>query len=161
MRRYVLNIDRLYSGETANALVLSQVDEELPTLVPSIGDQMPSDFVRKWQGIYPEFNPPIDKGIEDINDYIIEFNLNLQDEFKKRGHRELYMMDDTQRMKPNKGAQADDKTYLHTLDGKAIDEQGNVEVNSSQMNVLFPYRKMTSKSLYATQLKVRPAIEMD
>jgi hypothetical protein len=29
------------------------------------------------------------------------------------------------------------------------------------MNVLFPYRKMTEKSLYATQLKVRKSSEID
>ena len=36
MRKYILNIDRLYTGETANALVLNQVDEELPVLLPSM-----------------------------------------------------------------------------------------------------------------------------
>lgn len=40
MRKYILNIDRLYTGETANALVLNQVDEELPTLLPSV----PEDY---------------------------------------------------------------------------------------------------------------------
>lgn len=33
MRKYVLNIDRLYTGATANALVLNQVDEDLPILI--------------------------------------------------------------------------------------------------------------------------------
>lgn len=36
MKKYVLNIERLYTGETANALVLKQVDEELPVLLPSM-----------------------------------------------------------------------------------------------------------------------------
>lgn len=36
MKKYVLNIEKLFTGETANALVLNQVDEELPTLLPSI-----------------------------------------------------------------------------------------------------------------------------
>ena len=36
MKKYVLNIDRLYTGATANALVLSQVDEDFPVLLPSM-----------------------------------------------------------------------------------------------------------------------------
>lgn len=36
MKKYVLNIEKLFTGETANALVLNQVDEELPTLLPSV-----------------------------------------------------------------------------------------------------------------------------
>ena len=33
MRKYVLNIDKMYSGTTANALVLNQVDSEFPILI--------------------------------------------------------------------------------------------------------------------------------
>jgi hypothetical protein len=36
MKKYVLNIERLYAGQTANAMVLNQVDEEPPVLLPSI-----------------------------------------------------------------------------------------------------------------------------
>jgi len=36
MKKYVLNIEKLFTGETANALVLNQVEEELPTLLPSV-----------------------------------------------------------------------------------------------------------------------------
>lgn len=68
------------------------------------------------------------------------------------------MMDDTLRMKPidRHKTQDSEKTYMHCLDGKAIvqEEDANgdkqdVEINSSQLNVIFPYRKMSSKSLYA------------
>ena len=41
MKKYMLNIEKLYSGETANALVLNQVDEELPTLLPSVPEGYP------------------------------------------------------------------------------------------------------------------------
>lgn len=75
------------------------------------------------------------------------------------------MMDDTQEMKPNVATIPSDKTYMHNLNGMVkvlvLDENGNnvkdengldkeVEVNSSQLNVLFPYRKMSSKSPYAS-----------
>jgi hypothetical protein len=36
MKKYVLNIEKLYTGQTANALVLNQVDEELPVLLPAM-----------------------------------------------------------------------------------------------------------------------------
>lgn len=39
MRKYVLNIDKLYCGSTANALVLNQVDREFPVLI----DNPPKD----------------------------------------------------------------------------------------------------------------------
>lgn len=38
MKKYVLNIERLYSGQTANALVLNQVDEDFPVLLQSVPD---------------------------------------------------------------------------------------------------------------------------
>ena len=113
---------------------------------------------------------PDDIGMQLLRQSVLDFNLNQQEEFKRKGHAELYMMDDTPRMKHNEKTLLQDKTYLHTLDGKAIvdtgekDESGEIveaEVNSSQMNVLFPYKKVTSKSLYATQLKVMPSTEMD
>lgn len=34
MKKYVLNIEKLYTGQTANALVLNQVDEDFPVLLP-------------------------------------------------------------------------------------------------------------------------------
>ena len=46
MKKYVLNIEKLFTGETANALVLNQVDEELPTLIPSIQDEEMT--IGKW-----------------------------------------------------------------------------------------------------------------
>ena len=68
-----------------------------------------------------------------INKYIIDFNLNLMKEFKEKGHKELYMMDDTQSLKPDDASQYRDKTYLHTLNGRAMVDcgDGEVEVNSS------------------------------
>ena len=45
MKKYVLNIEKLFTGETANALVLNQVDEELPVLLPSMKS---SDRVSDW-----------------------------------------------------------------------------------------------------------------
>ena len=58
MKKYVLNIDRLYTGATANALVLSQVDEDFPTLIPP---PPPSggftDWVKKMKEICPDFDP--------------------------------------------------------------------------------------------------------
>ena len=97
MKKYVLNIEKLFTGDTANALILNQVDEELPTLIPSIDERMKGipAFIRKWQRIYPEFNPPSPTDKDAINGYIIDFNLKLQDDFKKKGHQELYLMDDT------------------------------------------------------------------
>ena len=95
------------------------------------------------------------------------FNLNLQDEFKRKGHDELYMMDDTKWMRPN----PDDATYrtdkvnMHLLNGskefrfRALPD-GEI-VHSSQMNVLFPYKKVSSKSLYSEELKVQAAQEVD
>lgn len=92
MRKYVLNIDKLYCGSTANALVLNQVDREFPILI----DNPPSDeskvqaWIERWKAIYKDFEP-----IGDLNEYIVEFNLGLQQKFKDMGHSELYMMDDT------------------------------------------------------------------
>ena len=124
MKKYVLNIEKLFTGDTANALVLNQVDEELPTLIPSIDERMKGipAFIRKWQRIYPEFNPPslVDK--DAINEYIIDFNLNLQDDFKKRGHQELYLMDDTKWRSPTEknSTFATDKVNMHLLNGETF-----------------------------------------
>jgi hypothetical protein len=38
---------------------------------------------------------PSDVGTNLLNQYIVDFNLSLQMEFKEKGHPELYMMDDT------------------------------------------------------------------
>lgn len=49
MKKYVLNIEKLYSGQTANALVLNQVDEDFPILIPpleSIGNL--GEFKERW-----------------------------------------------------------------------------------------------------------------
>lgn len=80
MKKYVLNIDRLYGGQTANALVLNQVDEDFPVLIPSLGERMDGipAFISKWRRTYPDFNPPSSTNIDAINGYIVEFNLELQ-----------------------------------------------------------------------------------
>ena len=46
MKKFILNIEKLFTGETANAIVLNQVDEELPTLIPSIQDDEMT--ISKW-----------------------------------------------------------------------------------------------------------------
>lgn len=100
-----------------------------------------------------------------LNDYILGFNLDLQDQFKKKGHDELYLMDDTQKMRPNEDMRTvkSDKIYMHSINGKEELPQGEdrTPVNSSQMNVLFPFKKTTSKSLYASQLTVQSAVDID
>jgi hypothetical protein len=160
MKKYVLNIDKLYSGQTASALVLSQIDEDFPTLLPSVpeGETDLLGWIRKCKSVNPKFQPPsLRLTRERLNESIVEFNLKLQEQFKAKGHQELYMMDDTQTMKPNVSTYSTDKTYLHNLNGKSI-EDGQ---NSSQFNVLFPYKKTTSKSLYSSQLKVIQTKQVD
>lgn len=66
------------------------------------------------------------------------------------------MMDDTQTMKPNRRTIAIDKTYMHCLNGKS-----ESNYNVSQMSVLFPYKKMSSKSLYSSYLQIRKPEQMD
>lgn len=92
MRKYVLNIDKLYCGSTANALVLNQVDREFPILIdnPPTDESTVQVWIDKWKSIYKDFEPT-----GDLNEYIVEFNLGLQKNFKELGHSELYMMDDT------------------------------------------------------------------
>ena len=160
MKKYVLNIERLFTGETANALVLKQVDEEMPVLLPSMPETEESvaEWIGKCQEINPDFNPDPGWTREQLNEFIIEFNLDLQSEFKGRGHDELYLMDDTQWMNPSTNYEtfASDKVNMHLLNGRT--EQ---DVNSSQLNVIFPFKKVSSKSLYAEQLAVESPYELD
>ena len=176
MKKYVLNIEKLFTGETANALVLNQVDEELPTLLPSIQDDKMTigKWIQESKSVNTDFNPfdhdysitftnvndgktivlkqkflqsfridfnnkmtwakeqtirhPTEpsiwkssvKLIELFSQYILDFNLKLQDEFKKRGHQELYLMDDTKWMRPNKDDNTfkTDKINMHLLNGQ-------------------------------------------
>ena len=187
MKKYVLNIDKFYTGQTSNAIVLNQVDEDFPTLIQSVtlsNHSLIRDWIEKWKELYPDFfnfdiirklginighrfTSLTQEKIDEINNYIVDFNLDLQEQFKKRGHDELYMMDDTQTMNPNDKDKSlvSEKTYLHCLNGKAFlsseNDENQVEVNSSQLNVLFPYKKISSKSLYASQLKVEKAADVD
>ena len=147
-------------------MVLNQVDEEFPVLIPALNERVKGipAFITKWKRVYPEFNPPpfididsIKKYIDSINEYIVEFNLELQTKFKEKGRQELYMMDDTLQLKNSKiDTHVSGKTYMHCLNGE--DEDGTVV---SQLNVLFPFKKMSSKSLYASQLKVRSYVDVD
>ena len=192
MKKYVLNIDKLYAGQTANALVLIQPNSELPFLIPNIADDYDGsvfgeeDTVGDWidrirlrnPGFKPEqefewvdrnqtmydtfFNSPDAQGRrEEINTYIIDFNLDLQSEFKKSGKPNLYMMDDTQTIKPS----ADDlpkrtfKTYLHNLN--SVYEKDESMKNSSQLNVLFPFKKNSIKSLFASKLTIDSSLDID
>ena len=191
MKKYVLNIEKLYTGQTANALVLKQIDDDFPVLIPSLDKDDEDTFYSFARRIRDEINPDfkpeqtlgtqihIGNRICDLYNhkreqfdlaqkFIVDFNLDLQTQFKEKGHHELYMMDDTRRVKPNAedSTLASEKTYLHCLNGKANlneqeDEEGENIVNSSQMNVIFPFKKMTSKSLYASQLKVETAKDID
>ena len=84
-----------------------------------------------------------------FNFYILDFNLERQSEFKKKGHEELYMMDDTKWRKPINGdaTYSSDKTYMHSITGlgditNEEEPDQKVEVVSSQMNVLFPFKKV-------------------
>ena len=158
MKKYVLNIEKLFTGETANALVLDRVDEKLPLLVPPLVGGTPEEkqeFVSKWKSIYPEFNPP-ESGDDAINQYILDFNLKIQADFKKRGRQELYMMDDTHQMRPSEDTLTSGKLHLHGLNGKLEDNntQEDDMVYSSQMSVLFPFKKLSGKSLYSQRLKI-------
>ena len=97
----------------------------------------------------------------------MRFNLNLQEDFKKRGHEELYLMDDTQWMRPDPkdSTFATDKVNMHLLNGSRevkLRALGDDEIqHSSQMNVLFPYKKVSSKSLYSEALTVDSPYELD
>ena len=174
MRKYILNIERLYTGQTANALVLNQVDDEMPTLIPTIGEDVEDipAFIHKWRQVYPDFNPPSSIDLNQLNKYIIEFNLDLQNKFKQRGHSELYLMDDTQWMRPDphNANFATDKVNMHLLNGQTLKDTDETDddgqpiqevVNSSQLNVLFPYKKISSKSLFSEQLSVESPYELD
>lgn len=168
MKKYVLNIEKLFTGETANALVLNQVDEELPVLLPSMkSSDRVSDWIYECQKIYPDFNPGEVEDWNELNDYIMKFNLDLQSDFKKRGHEELYLMDDTQWMRPDPkdSTFATDKVNMHLLNGSRevkLRALGDDEIqHSSQMNVLFPYKKVSSKSLYSEALTVDSPYELD
>lgn len=163
MKKHVLNIEKLYTGQTANALVLNQVDDDFPVLLPSVptGVRNWNAWIQKFKKIHSDFNPGVVTGVDQLNEYVIDFNLDLQTKFKEKGHQELYMMDDTSRMKPNDKDITfnSDKTYLHGLNGRAVANEDTI--NSSQMNVLFPFKKVSTKSLYASQLNVGTAKDID
>ena len=171
MKKYVLNIEKLFTGETANALVLNQVDEELPTLLPSMPERARNinAWIEKCKKIHSNFDPKGATTPYDLNEAIMDFNLKLQDEFKKRGHQELYLMDDTKWMRPTKDNSTfkTDKINMHLLNGSGTkyDKEENkwveVDANSSQLNVLFPFKKVSSKSLYSEQLTVESPYELD
>lgn len=95
-----------------------------------------------------------------LKDYIVEFNLIKQDEFRRKGHRELYMMDDSWRSgirDTEVETEESGKTLMHCLDGIGSESGKFV----SQLNPIFPFRKMSNKSLYASQLRIRKPGEMD
>lgn len=166
MRKYVLNIDKLYCGETANSLVLRQVDSEFPKLVPSLPSWVDENnyflWVRKQRKMHSDFNPPTEFNRDWINDYIVDFNISLQNEFKNSGHDELYMMDDTRKLKTHFSSH---KQYVHSLNGVGLldddDSTSSQLVNVSQLNVLFPFKKMSSKSIYSHRLNVISENEVD
>ena len=81
-------------------------------------------------------------------------------------------MDDTQWMTPNDGRTFEtDKVNMHLLNGQTLKEDVDETnddgkpiqevVNSSQLNVIFPYKKVSSKSLFSEQLSVESPYELD
>lgn len=167
MKKYVLNIEKLYSGQTSNAMLLKQVDEDFPILIPSVDKTIDLySFIDKWRKVY-DFNPP-SYDIDELNDYIIDFNLLLQQKYKDKGHPELYMMDDTNSMRPVERTRQIDKRFLHGLNGRSSVVETNlngdevkVDINSSQVNVIFPWRKISTKSLYQTEINTYDSSEID
>ena len=121
--------------------MLNQVDEDFPVLLPSVpeGETDLLGWIRKCKIVKPQFKPPsLRLTRERLNESIVDFNLELQTQFKEKGHSELYMMDDTHHMKPEEKTVVSEKMYLHSLNGRAEvprkDEDGKevrVEVNSS------------------------------
>ena len=62
MKKFILNIERLYTGATANALVLSQVDEDFPVLLPSLtiehdGETTFGEWKSRCLALYSMFDP--------------------------------------------------------------------------------------------------------
>ena len=72
MKKYVLNIEKLYSGQTSNSLVLKQVDYDFPVLIPCVDDSIVDldSWISKWKDVYDFFNPP-SHDIDELNDYIM------------------------------------------------------------------------------------------
>ena len=131
------------------------MDEDFPTLLSSIPyGKSVRDWIAECKKIHPDFNAPTYISSQELNGLIVEFNLGLQEQYKARGHQELYMMDDTWAMKPsgNDSRTVDsDKAFMHCINGEFtyVDENEAVHtLNSSQMNVLFPFKKMSSKSMF-------------
>ena len=156
MIKYVQNIDRLFAGQTANALVLNQVDEDFPILIPALKeDGNIQSFVNKWRKIYPDFNPLTTTILDrdGLNQYIVDFNIGLQIKFKDKAHDELYMIDDTSILNSGQKTFDKHKIYIHSLNGKTEVQDGEDKtdlINLSQLNVLFPWKKLMNKSLYSS-----------
>ena len=96
------------------------MDYDFPVLIPCVDDSIVDldSWISKWKDVYDFFNPP-SHDIDELNGYIMEFNLNLQNEFKNRGHDEVYMMDDTWELRPSYDTFSIDKKYLHSINGKS------------------------------------------
>ena len=149
-------------------MVLNQVDEDFPVLLPSVPPDVDDliGWIEKCKKIQPTFIPPsLRLTRERLNQCIVDFNLDLQTKFKESGHEELYMMDDTLDMAPEDMSVSIGKTYLHALNGKKVigkdDDKNKPPENISQLNVLFPFRKMSDKSLFVNQLRLRSDVDLD
>lgn len=105
----------------------------MPVLIPFVDDSIGDldSWISKWQSIY-DFNPPSYNN-DELNNYIMEFNLNLQDEFKSKNHDEVYMFDDTYEIHPNHNTFSIGKRYLHSLNGisEISNENETIELNAS------------------------------
>jgi hypothetical protein len=104
MKKYVLNIEKMFSGQTANALILSQVNEDMPVLLPlEPPDErlFLSEWIERLKSVNPRFDPSRKSGFDELNlyekvwqmvsssrmwfeDCIMEFNLKEQQDFKAR-----------------------------------------------------------------------------
>lgn len=69
--------------------------------------------------------------LDGLNDHIKEFNVK------------------------NMGSLNASKKVMHALNGMFVPSDGSGMSFASQMNVLFPQKKMSVKSLYSSQLKVQ------
>lgn len=154
MKRHVLNIESLHAGQSANALVLNQVDEEFPELVPSIGDmgELPDLLSGHVVSIPSEADT-----VEKVNQAILEWNLSLQRDFLGKARKRAYMVDDTLgEVQSASRSYSTSKAHMHALNGKArvmVDTpngtgdrvQVGKSLNSTQLNVLFPFERLASK----------------
>lgn len=90
-------------------------------------------WISRCKDIHPEFDLCEVTSRDELNEAIMDFNLELQKRFKGKGHSELYLMDDTQWMKPNDKSFSTDKLNLHLLNGQVVEDVEDEDGNKEQM----------------------------